>query len=76
MVVLAVLALAAAQAAEPAPPAPPVGAERQAVALVRILPGAPVRFSKLERTDPDSFADARISGPDGSPHPARLIEFH
>ena len=74
MVLIAALLLAAA--AEPAaPPVLRVVAERQAVAMVRILPGAQLRFSEIEKSAPETFTDAQIRGADGSPERARLIEF-
>jgi hypothetical protein len=44
--------------------------------MVRILPGAPVRFSELEKQAPDRLTDARIRTADGASQPARLVEFH
>ena len=74
MVLIAALLLAAA--AEPAPPpAMPVVAERQAVAMVRILPGAQLRFSEIEKKAPETLTDAQIRRRDGSPEHARLVEF-
>ena len=74
MLLLAALALAA-----PAEPAPPpvqrVAAEGQAVAMVRILPGAALKFSELEKNAPESFRNTEIRAPDGSSQPARLVEF-
>ena len=72
MVILVALFLAAAPAS---PPPQRVAAERQAVALVRIVPGAQVRFSALENIAPESFTNTRIRAPDGSSQPARLVEF-
>jgi hypothetical protein len=72
MVIFAALVIAAAPGAQE-PRA--VTAERQAVAMVRILPGAQVRFSQLEKIAPESFSDARIRDTDGSSRPARLVEF-
>ena len=75
MVILAALVLAAAPpAAAPTPRI--VAAESQAVAMVRIFRTEPVRFAEIEKTAPESFSDARITGADGSSEPARLIEFH
>ena len=71
MVLLAVLAMAASAT----PPPPRVAAERQAVAMVRILPGAPLRFAEIERTAPQTLRNAQIRNPDGSLEPARLAEF-
>ena len=76
MHLLLALVLAAAPAAE-APPAPVqrLAAERQALAMVRILPGAALRFSEIEKNSPESFRDTLVRGVDGSPEPARLVEF-
>ncbi len=75
MVIVAALIVAALPAGQGPLPAQPVAAERQAVAMVRIVPGAQVRFSELEKIAPESFTDARIRGSDGSSQPARLVEF-
>jgi hypothetical protein len=76
MVILAALVFAMTPAQEPPAPAERVAAERQAVAMVRILPGAQIKFAELEETAPHSFTDSRIRGADGSLEPARLVEFH
>jgi len=75
MVVLAALALAAIAADGP-PPARIVAAERQAQAMVRILPGAALRFAEIERSAPETLRDTSIRTPDGAQEPARLVEFH
>ena len=75
MVILAALALAATPA-EARPPAPVVAAERQAQAVVRIVPGAALRFAEIERNAPETFRDTQVRAPDGSPERARLVEFH
>ncbi len=72
MVLLAALVLAATPAAPPQRAA----AERQAIATVRILAGAPVRFGQLEKIAPARLSDARIRDTDGSSRAARLVEFH
>ena len=74
MVIFAALLLAAEPAAQAAPPQYAV-AETQAVAMVRILPGAQVKFSELEKIAPESFTDSRIRDIDGQSRPARLVEF-
>jgi hypothetical protein len=74
MVIVAALLLAAAPT-EPASPAQPVAVESQAIAMVRILPGAPVRFSELEESAPQRFRDTHIRAADGTSEPARLVEF-
>jgi hypothetical protein len=75
MAILAAVLLAVSPS-PPALPAPhPVTAERQAVAVVRILPGAQFRYAELEKIAPASFTDAQIRDTDGSSRPARLIEF-
>ncbi len=71
MVIVAALILAAA----PEPVAPRVVAERQAIAMVRILPGAVLKFSEIEKSAPESFRDTQIRAADGSAQPARLVEF-
>ena len=73
---MAILAAVLLAASSTPPPVNPAAAERQAVATVRILPGAQVRFAEIEKTAPASFTEARIRGTDGSPQRARLIEFH
>ena len=74
MVILAAFLVAAA--AEPAPPpVQRVAAERQAVALVRILPGVALKFSEIEKSAPESFRNTEIRAADGSAQPARLVEF-
>jgi hypothetical protein len=50
-------------------------AQRQATAMVRILPGAAIKFRELEKSAAHRFANARIRGSDGSSQPARLVEF-
>ncbi len=74
MVIVAALLLAAAPA-EAAPPAQRVAAESQALAMVRILPGAQIRFFELEQSAPERFRDTQIRAADGSSEPARLVEF-
>ena len=74
MVLFAAIALAAAP--EPArPPVQRVVAERQAMAVVRILPGAQLRFSELEQNAPERFRETQIRNADGSLEPARVVEF-
>ena len=73
MVILAILAVAGASASPPPPLR--VAAERQAVAMVRILSGAPLRFSEIERNAPETLRNTRVRAPDGSMEPARLVEF-
>lgn len=72
---LAALVLAAAPAVPVLPPVQRVTAERQAVAMVRILPGAQLHFAELEKSAPESFRDTHIRAADGSSEPARLVEF-
>ena len=74
MVILAYLALAAASSQTP-PPVTIAAAERQAVAMVRILPGVPLRFAEIEQSAPEMLRDTRIPNSDGSTEPVRLIEF-
>ena len=73
VIVVAALLLVAAAAPEPA--APRVAAESQASAVVRILPGAPIRFAEIEQSAPERFRDTKIHAADGSLQPARLVEF-
>lgn len=75
MVIFAALVVAGFQAEPSSPPVQRVAAERQAVAMVRILPGAQVRFSELEKNAPESLRDTQIRATDGSSQPARLVEF-
>ena len=75
MSILAALVLAAAPAQSAPAPVQRVAAERQALAMVRILPGAQLRFSEIERHAPERFRDTQIRRPDGSFEPARLVEF-
>ena len=76
MVIFAAFALSVALGEAAAARPEPVAAERPAVAMVRILPGAPVRFSELEKQAPERLTDARIRTADGASQPARLVEFH
>ena len=75
MVLVAALFLAAVPAEQRSPGKQPVVAEREAVATVRILPGAQLRFSEIEKTAPESFSDAQVRGAHGLLEPARLVEF-
>ena len=75
MLLLAALAIAAAPAGQTPPPVERVAAERQAQAMVRILPGAQLRFAEIEKNAPQSFRDTQIRAADGSLEPARLVEF-
>jgi hypothetical protein len=75
MVIVAALVVASLPAAQVPLAVQQVGAERQAIAMVRIVPGAQVKFSELEKIAPESFTDARIRGSDGSSQAARLVEF-
>jgi hypothetical protein len=74
MVILAALVLSATPVEAPRP-ARIVAAERQAQAVVRILPGAALRFAEIERSAPETLRDTYIRAPDGSPEPARLVEY-
>ena len=75
MVIFAALALSVTPA-DPPPPVRIVAAERQAQAMVRILPGAALRFAEIEQSAPETLRDTQVRTPDGTPEPARLIEFH
>ena len=75
MLILAALALSATPVDIP-PPTRIVAAERQAQAMVRILPGTALRFAEIEHSAPERLRDTHIRTPDGSPEPARLVEFH
>ena len=74
MIILAALALSATPIESP-PPVRIVTAERQAQAIVRILPGAALRFAEIEQSAPETLRDTQVRTPDGTPEPARLIEF-
>ena len=74
MIILASLVLAGSPA-EAAPAVPRVAAESQAIAMVRILPGAQIRFSEIEQIAPERFRNTQIRAADGSSQPARLVEF-
>jgi hypothetical protein len=50
-------------------------AERQAIAMVRILPAAQIRFAEIEKNAPEMLRNSRIRTADGSNQPARLVEF-
>ena len=77
MVIFAALAAVALGAtAEAPPPARMVAAERQAQAMVRIVPGAALRFAAIERSAPETLRDTHARAPDGSPERVRLVEFH
>ena len=75
MVLFAALALAAESPEPASPPVQRVVAERQAMAVVRILPGAQLKFSELEKSAPERFRDTQIRNADGSSEPARVVEF-
>jgi hypothetical protein len=75
MVLFAALFLTTATTQPAAPPVQRVAAERQAVAMVRIVRGAPVKFSELEKIAPGRFTFALVRNADGAPQPARLVEF-
>ena len=49
--------------------------EQQATAMVRILPGAPLRFAEIEKSAPERLRDTTIRAWDGPPEAARLVEF-
>jgi hypothetical protein len=65
------LILVLAAAAPPAAVAPAV----QARASVRLERGAALRFAQIEREQPTRLRATRIKASDGSPQPARLVEF-
>ena len=77
MVIVVSLALAAAALAVPLERVEPqaVAPERQAQAMVTILPAARLEFSKLEKSRPERFRETYIPAPDGSLQPVRLVEF-
>ena len=74
MVIVAALLVAAAPSEPPPPPVQRVMAESQAVAMVRILPGAALKFGEIESGTPELLRDAQIRAADGSIEPARLVE--
>ena len=71
-----VIFVAAALAATLVPQArAPVSPERQAQAMVIILPSASLRFSEIERTNPRALRKTHIRGADGKPETVKLVEF-
>ena len=52
-----------------------VAPDRQARAMVRIIPGAKLRFGELEKADPKLFRESRVRSANGLAETARLIEF-
>jgi len=43
--------------------------------MVRIIPGAKLRFAELEKADPKLFRESRVRSANGLAETARLIEF-
>jgi hypothetical protein len=72
MIILAIAALVAARAPQAQAPVSP---ERQAQAMVIILPSASLRFSEIERTDPRALRETHLRGADGKPVTVKLVEF-
>ncbi len=71
MLLLAAAALAASQPAEPRLVAP----ARQAQAVVRIVRSATLRFSEIERSQPQLLRESKVRSSSGDFETARLIEF-
>lgn len=72
MVLFAAAILAASPVQSPAEPVIP---DRQAQAMVRILPAAALRFAELEQASPEMFRESQIRSADGSATAVRLVEF-
>ena len=53
----------------------PVSPERQAQAMVIILPSASLRFSEIEKTNPRAMRETRLRGADGKAETVKLVEF-
>ncbi len=77
MVIFASLAMATAALAVPLERAGPRAAApvRQARASVTILSAARLRFSEIEREQPQSLRPSVVRGPDGSLEVLKLVEF-
>lgn len=74
MVLFAAAILAASPVQSPAAPTA-VTSDRQAQAMVRILPAAALRFAELDRARPEMFRESQIRSADGSATAVRLVEF-
>lgn len=70
------LLLLAAAADAPNPPSPRLSAAQPAQAVVRIVRGAAIRFSKAERFEESLVREATVKERDGSVRTASLIEFY
>ena len=68
------IALAAATASPAQPRVAP--ARAQAMASIRILSAAPLRFSQIEAREPKTLRDSVVRSADGSTTPVRIVEFH
>ena len=76
MVIVAPIFVSAALAATLVPQAgSPVFPERQASATVTILRSARLRFSDIEKDQPESLRQSVVRKPDGSTETMRLVEF-
>ncbi len=71
MLILAAAVLAATPPAEPRVVAP----ARQAQAVVRIIKSAALRFSELDKSQPQLFRETKVRSAGGSIETTRLIEF-
>ncbi len=71
MLIFSAFVAAVSTAQAPAPAAP----ERQAQAMVRILSSAPLRFSQIERDQPQRLRESMLRRRDGSTETLRLVEF-
>lgn len=72
MVIVAFAALAATLVPQAPAPASP---GRQAQATVTILTSATLRFSQIEKSDPQKLRETRVRAADGSVATVRLVEF-
>jgi hypothetical protein len=77
MVIFASLALATAALAVPLERAEPEAGTpvRQATATVTILRAEPLRFTDIEREQPQLLRETLVRGSDGSAEKLRLVEF-
>ena len=58
-----------------APTQPPVAPQRQAQATVTIVASAALRFSEIEKTQPERLREAQVRAADGSTATVRLVEY-
>ena len=67
--------LLAAALATAAPPPPPTAAVAQATATIRVIAAVRLKLDSPENAGAPHARDALVRAPDGSTHPAKLIEF-